>query len=304
MDPLTPALLLIVSLLIGVILQFVRAFPDNSYLVLNQYVIYVALPAVGLIHIPEIEIQADLLYPVASAWIIFFMAIILINLIGRWLKWTRQTIGCIILTGGLGNTLFIGYPVAEALFGQEGLSIALLMDQSGSFVIVSTLGVVVAGLYAAGKTQKRAMLRQVVTFPPFIVFILAILMNTAGISVDGMILDVLDVFAETLTPVALISVGMKLKFRQSGDILQPLFVGLTYKLLIAPAILYVIYVLLTGGEGVAVQASIIQAATPSNITGSILAATYGLNPRLASQMIGIGIPVSALTITLWYMFIT
>ncbi|MBP3193274.1 AEC family transporter [Natronogracilivirga saccharolytica] len=303
MDPLAPAFLLIASLLIGVILQFVKAFPDNSYLVLNQYVIYVALPAVGLIHIPEIEIQTDLLYPVASAWIIFFMAIVLINMAGRWLSWSRQTIGCIILTGGLGNTLFIGYPVAETLFGQEGLSMALLMDQSGSFVIVSTIGIAVAGIYAAGKTKKRALLRQVVTFPPFIVFILAIIMNIAGVTTGGIVLDVLDVFATTLAPVALISVGMQLKFRQRGYDLQPMSVGLIYKLLIAPAILFVIYVLITGGEGVAVQASIIQAATPPNITGSILATTYGLNPRLASQMVSVGIPVSVLTMAFWYVII-
>ena len=303
MDPLAPAFLLIASLLIGVILQFVKAFPDNSYLVLNQYVIYVALPAVGLIHIPEIEIQTDLLYPVASAWIIFFMAIVLINMAGRWLSWSRQTIGCIILTGGLGNTLFIGYPVAETLFGQEGLSMALLMDQSGSFVIVSTIGIAVAGIYAAGKTKKRALLRQVVTFPPFIVFILAIIMNIAGVTTGGIVLDVLDVFATTLAPVALISVGMQLKFRQGAHDLQPLSVGLIYKLLIAPAILYVIYVLITGGEGVAVKASIMQAATPSNITGSILASTYGLNPRLAFQMVSVGIPVSVLTMAFWYVII-
>ena len=303
MDPLAPAFLLIASLLIGVILQFVKAFPDNSYLVLNQYVIYVALPAVGLIHIPEIDIQTDLLYPVASAWIIFFMAIVLINMAGRWLSWSRQTIGCIILTGGLGNTLFIGYPVAETLFGQEGLSMALLMDQSGSFVIVSTIGIAVAGIYAAGKTKKRALLRQVVTFPPFIVFILAIIMNIAGVTTGGIVLDVLDVFATTLAPVALISVGMQLKFRQGAHDLQPLSVGLIYKLLIAPAILYVIYVLITGGEGVAVKASIMQAATPSNITGSILASTYGLNPRLAFQMVSVGIPVSVLTMAFWYVII-
>ncbi|WP_321540450.1 hypothetical protein [Flavobacterium piscinae] len=36
------------------------------------------------------------------------------------------------------------------------------------------------------------------------------------------------------------------------------------------------------------------------ITGAILASTYGLKPKLSSMMIGIGIPLSFLTLAFWY----
>ena len=36
------------------------------------------------------------------------------------------------------------------------------------------------------------------------------------------------------------------------------------------------------------------------ITGSILASTYGLKPKLSSMMVGFGIPISFLTLVFWF----
>jgi predicted permease len=47
--------------------------------------------------------------------------------------------GCLILTAGLGNTSFLGFPIIEALYGQEGMKTAILVDQPGTFVVLSTL---------------------------------------------------------------------------------------------------------------------------------------------------------------------
>jgi predicted permease len=55
--------------------------------------------------------------------------------------------GCLILTAGLGNTSFLGFPIIEALYGQEGMKTAILVDQPGTFVVLSTLGIIVATMY-------------------------------------------------------------------------------------------------------------------------------------------------------------
>ena len=49
-----------------------------------------------------------------------------------------------------------------------------------------------------------------------------------------------------------------------------------------------------------IKVVIMEAAMASNITASILAASYGLKPRLASMMIGYGIPISFITLAFWY----
>ncbi len=304
MEPLAAIALLAVSLLIGVAMQYIRVFPENTPAVLNQYLIYVALPALALIHIPRIEISMGLLFPVATSWIVFFVSILFVRLLAGPMGWDRKTEGCIILTAGLGNTAFVGYPVMEALYGPEGLQVALLVDQPGTFVITSTFGVIIASIYSSGKTRKRVILRKVLTFPPFIFFTLALAMNIAGVRADGAALSVLEQFAATLTPIALISVGLQIKPGAVGTNRSPLAMGLGYKLVFAPLILFVIYVMILRGEGLAVDGSIMMAAMPPMITGSVLAASYGLNPRLASLMVGIGIPLSALTLAGWYLFLS
>jgi len=36
------------------------------------------------------------------------------------------------------------------------------------------------------------------------------------------------------------------------------------------------------------------------ITGAILASNYGLKPKLSSMMVGVGIPLSFLSLAFWY----
>ncbi len=302
MEPLAAIALLVVSLIIGVVMQHISVFPDNTHVVLNQYLIYIALPALAMIHVPTIQIDKALLFPVATAWIVFLFAVWIIRLLAGWMRWSRQTAGCLILTAGLGNTAFVGFPVVEALYGAQGLQVALMVDQPGTFVVTVTLGVITATLYSTGRSRKRDIFKQVVTFPPFIIFVFAIALNLLDIQVTGATLGVLEQFAATLTPIALISVGLQLKFASAGSQFHPLFLGLIYKLVLAPFVIFVLYALLFGAEGLTLDVSIIMAAMPPMITGSILATTYGLNPRLASLMVGIGVPASAVTITLWYFF--
>lgn len=298
-----PIVLLAASLLIGMMLQRVRAIPANAHIVLNRYVIYVALPALALVHVPYIELHRELLFPVATAWILFLAAVPVVLLVVRIQGWSRQTTGCLILTAGLGNTAFLGYPVIEALYGAEGVQVALLVDQPGTFVVTSTLGIVVAGIYSEGRRRKRELARSVLTFPPFLVFIMALVMNLSGIGPEGVALGVLEQFAATLTPIALISIGLQLNFSGAAEQIRPLAFGLLYKMLLAPALIFLLYVWAFGGEGLLVRVSIMQAAMPPMITGSIIATTYGLNARLAALMAGVGVPVAVVTLAFWYLIL-
>jgi predicted permease len=43
-----------------------------------------------------------------------------------------------------------------------------------------------------------------------------------------------------------------------------------------------------------------QSAMAPMITASILASNYGLKPKLSSMMVGVGIPLSFLSLAFWY----
>lgn len=303
METAAPIALIFISLLIGMGMRKLKDFPDNAHIVLNRYLIYIALPALGLLYIPEIEIQAELVFPVASSWIIFLCSVLFVQLMERWCQWSRETTGCLILTAGLGNTAFVGFPVIEALYGAEGIKVALLVVLPGTFVITSTLAVIVGSIYSNENPRKRVLFWQIVTYPPFIAFMAAVAINISGFGLPGILIGVLEHLAATLTPIALISVGLQLSLRKIGLNLKPLLLGLSYKLFLAPFLLLALFVWLFGGRGMEVDVSILQAAMPPMVTGAILATSFGLNPRLAALMVGTGTLLSTVTITLWYLFL-
>ena len=101
---------------------------------------------------------------------------------------------------------------------------------------------------------------------------------------------------------ALISVGLQLRWDAITGELRYLSVGLFYKLLLAPGLIFSLY-LLFGVEKKIFNISVIEAGMAPMITSSILAMTHGLRPKLAGVMLGVGVPLSFLTLSFWYWLI-
>ncbi|MDI1317227.1 AEC family transporter [Flavobacterium sp.] len=293
-------LLIFICLLVGLGMQRVPAFPKNGYLALNQFIIYVALPGLALFYIPKISISASLLYPLGVAWIGFGLSFLFFYCIGKRFGWPKRLIGCLIITAGLGNTSFVGFPIIQALYGDEGLKTAIIVDQPGTFVVMATLGIITAGIFSKGKSSSTEIIRKILIFPPFLAFVIALLMNLLKVDFTEYFQTVFQKLGTTITPVALVSVGLQLKIDKRSQHWKFLRLGLLFKLIITPAIFLIVYKIILGGKGIAVDISVMESAMAPMITGAILASSYGLKPKLSSMMVGIGIPLSFITLAFWY----
>jgi predicted permease len=293
-------IIIFVFLLLGIVLQRVKQFPANSYKLINKIVINVCLPALSLYYIPKIHWNNQLLYPVGVAWIGFVISFFLFRFLGNKYGWSKKLTGCLILTAGLSNTSFLGFPIIEALYGEEGMKTAILVDQPGSFVVLSTLGIFVATLYSTGKPKGVLIAKKIMLFPPFITFIIACFMNLLHFDFQDGIQFILQKTGSGVTPLALLSVGLQLRFDSRSQHWRFLGLGLLYKLILTPAIIYLLYVVVLNQHSEVIQVSIMESAMAPMITGCILASTYGLKPRLCSMMIGFGIPLSFVTLAFWY----
>ena len=293
-------ILLFLCMIIGVALQFAKAFPTNTHVVLNQFVIYISLPALALYYIPKIQINQQLLFPLGIAWIGFLLSFLLFTMLGRIFGWSKKLIGCLILLGGLGNTSFVGFPVIEALYGKTGLQTAIIVDQPGSFMVMATLGIIVAALYSRGKPDPKTIILKIVSFPPFIAFFFAIVMNVLRFDFVSDMQSVFQKLGNTVTPIALVAVGLQLKFDRRSKHYGFLALGLFFKLIITPAFFYVFYRLLLKQDNLQIDISILESAMAPMITASVIATSNGLKPKLSTMMIGIGIPLSFVTLAFWY----
>lgn len=293
-------LLIFICLTLGFFFQKSEDFPPFAYKSLNQFVIYVSLPAMALYYIPKIQMGSQLLFPLGVAWIGFLMSYLFFSSMGRWFGWSRKLTGCLMLTAGLGNTSFLGFPIIQALYGEKGVQTAIIVDQPGTFVVMATFGILTATVYAKGTPNLQTIGRKILFFPPFIAFSFGCLMILLQKDFSAELQSVFQKLGSTVTPVALIAVGLQLKIEKRSKHWRFLFLGLAYKLLLTPAIFFVLYRIVFGARGLTVDVSIMESAMAPMITSAILASSYGLKPKLSSMMIGVGIPLSFVTLAFWY----
>ncbi len=239
--------------------------------------------------------------PVIMAWLTFFLSLVCINFLAKKFNWTPATTGALVLTAGLGNTSFVGFPLLEALIGPEAIPIGILVDQPGSFLVLPTFGLIAAAFYSGQNVSSSTIVKRVFSFPPFIALIVSILWAKTGLIGYSFFSGAFEKISATLIPLALFSVGfnLKLDWKLIRKRLLPLSIGLIFKLIFIPIFFSFFYLKLLKLDGLEAQVIILESAMATMITSAIVAAEYHLDTELANLMVGISIPLSFITVPLW-----
>jgi predicted permease len=286
-------------LLIGVLIRRIPRFHEETGNVLNMFVIYVSLPALVLLKIPELEFSGELLVPALMPWVMLALTAGAILLLARMFGWSRPIVGSLLLLVPLGNTSFLGIPMVKAFLGDPAVSYALIYDQLGSFLGLATYGTVILAVYGgtSDRPSWRDVAEKIITFPPFIALIMAVLLRS--IIYPPVILSILQSLAATLVPVVMIAVGYQLTIRISREALGPLGAGLFLKLVAAPLVALWLCKLF-GFEGEAARVSIFEAGMPPMVSAGALAIMAGLSPPLTAALVGLGIILSFVTLPILF----
>jgi predicted permease len=294
-------ILLFSCLTLGNILRVTGRIPENTHVGLNAFIVNVSLPALTLVQIHAVRLQSSLAFAVLMPWLLFAMGALIFGTIGHLFKLPKTTTGALIVAGSLGNTSFVGLPMIESFYGAADMPIGIIIDQLGSYLVLSTLGIFVICLYTEGAVAPREIVRRILTFPPLIALAVAIVLMP--VEYPSWLTSCLTRLGGTLAPLALVSVGLQLRLGALRGNQGLLAVGLGYKLLLAPMIIAVTYFGLLGLEGRTMQVTLFEAGMAPMIGGSIVAIQYGLNASLITLMVGIGTGVSFLTLPgWWYVF--
>jgi predicted permease len=192
----------------------------------------------------------------------------------------------------------VGLPLIEAYFGKEFLGIGIILDQLGTFLALGTVGVLFA-FYAKSDTWNFSeMGKMVFYFPPSQALAIAFL---SKIFIYPEWLDnILLRLGDTLTPIALVSIGMQLKISDIRIEAKSILLGLTYKLLLAPLIIFLIYIFSLNTRSDHLNVIVFESGMGPMVTGTIIAIENELNERLASVILGVGILVSILSTNVLY----
>ena len=292
-------ILLVACFIIGMLLRRSGRLPVNAHAALNGFVIHISLPALTLLYVHELRLDLGLLVPVAMAWIMFGAGFLLFHLLGRLLSWPAETVGALVLTGSLANTSFIGLPMIETYYGPQGLGLGILIDQMGTYLVLSTLGLLVAAMYGHGAgISVRSVTRRLLSFAPFLALVAAVLL--IPVTYPPWLDVLLRRLGATLVPLALVSVGYQIQWSAVRGKLRELGLGLAFKLVAGPALIALLFAGLLGARGEMIQITIFEAAMAPQIGAAIVAVDHDLDPALVTLMVGVGIPLSFLTLPLWW----
>jgi predicted permease len=269
----------------------------SAALLLNRYVVYVALPALILVYLPGIRLDTALILPEASAWGIYAVSVGIILLSSRLAGWSPGITGALLFTAPLGNTSFLGVPMTLAFYGREGLPTTLIYDQIGSFLILSTAGIFLLSLYSGNRFSLRKALLRMIRFPAFIALIAALFLEAPFSGIPGTLLSGL---AATLSPAAMIAVGLQLRLRFPRHERAPFLFALGLKLLLAPLLLLLIFRLL-GLTDLTAKVSVFEAAMAPMVSSSTLAILAGLEAEFVASVLGYGILTGFITVPIiWW----
>ncbi|HEX7481146.1 MAG TPA: AEC family transporter [Polyangiales bacterium] len=290
--------ILLTLLTLGYVCARLSVFADNAAETLNRFVIYVSLPALVLQLVPKLRWEPGLYILVLTPWLLLAVGACLVWLAARACGWSRQVLGALLLCVPLGNTSFLGFPLLTAILGPDSVRLAVLFDQLGSFLIVSTYGLLVLARFSGGQTPSLGVVAQrVLKFPPFLSLAAGLALGWTGWSYPAPVTALLARVGDTLVPLAMFAVGLKLQLRPPRQ-WGALGFGLAVKLVVLPLVALVL-VRLLGTPALPAEVAVLEAGMPTMITAGALAMLAGLAPELAAALVGYGIVLSLATVPAW-----
>ena len=293
--------MLCICFLIGIALRWLHLVPEGTHAGINAFIINVSLPAVILAQIHTVSYRPSMAVAAIMPWVLFTVGALIFGLLGWMLRLPKRTTGALIVMGGLGNTSFIGLPMIKSFYGTQWMPVGIIVDQLGTYLVLSTVGILVICFCAEGAVTRREMAKRILTFPPLIALVLAGVL--LPVSYPAWLSSTLLRLGNTLAPLALVSVGLQLRLVALRGNYRLLAAGLGFKLLLAPAIVAALFLGVLGLRGPTTDVTLFEAGMAPQIGGSIVAIQYGLDAKLITLMVGVGTVLSFATLPgWWYMF--
>jgi len=295
--------LLLVALVAGLLLQRLRSqerLRDLIWIFSFWVVIPVLVFATFLSFPLDRKLGVAVAAVIASTWTLLLLS----HLYARLVTPERDEQGALTLAGAVGNTGFIGYPLAQLVFGHQGLSQAVVYDQLSFGVPMSSLSVVVGRLFGrrAVDAEGRSRLAAVLLNPPLWALAAALLLRGIGVHIPH-IHSVENAAAAVVGPMGFLMLGISLPLEQvEYELLEVARAtgAIALKIGAGPLILFVL--------GRAIGAHIpptfyLLAAMPPAFHLLTIARVYDMRPALMRLMVVAGtIPVIVAVVVGSYVF--
>ena len=267
---------------------------------LNKLLINFFIPILTLRYLPEIQFSENHIWLIVSPWVIYIGSILFFEMVNIVKPIPRKTRAVLIMTSGIGSISFAGFPIFELLYGQEGLAMGIVLSLAGTFVVCNTLGVFTGFWFAQKQTDFLKLIKDIFVFPPFLAMLVSFALLGFGYRHSETTGEILAFLGKPFSFLALFTIGIGIKTEALKENRYYFLLGQTYKLILAPSLLFAILYFVGEYQSTLAKVCILGAGLGSMNTIAIVAANLKLTPDLAFLMPGLGIPLSMTTVFLIY----
>ena len=199
---------IIVMILIGALSKKIGLLKENDVETLNNIVLNIALPCMifNALYTADVSLLPRLsiltVYMLITSLIVGVLTYLLLNFLG----WDRKKIWSLVIVVVLGNTGFLGYPITQGIFGNEGMIRAVFCDISTSIIFV-VLSFILILIFDG---EIKVAIRKILTFVPLWSIILGIAFNIVNLPITSVGSTVVTYLAGATIPLIMLSLGLSL----------------------------------------------------------------------------------------------
>jgi malonate transporter and related proteins len=273
---------------------------DNVADALSEFVFIVAIP------ILLFRTLATAPWPESQPWFYwaaYFGALALIWVLAtllakRIFSLSGQDVPLAAFTAAQSNTVFVGIPLVLNAFGDRG-SVPLFLLLAIHLPITMTAATLLVENKGFGLRQSFDMLMKLVAHPILIGIFAGLAFRLSGLPMPAPMATATKLMADAAAPTALFALGMTLRRYGLGEPLGLVTLISGLKLMVHPALVYVLAFHVLPMPPVWAAVAVLFAACPCGVNAYLLAQRYHRGVALSSGAIALSTGLAVVTASFW-----
>ena len=215
-----------------------------------------------------------------------------------WVPEGRRGMWCCCAT--FCNNGFMGFPVALALFGEEGLALTVMLSIPFNFLLYS-LGAKMVCMDRSGDTPGQGLSWGKAVFNAInLSMAIGLALYLTQIQLPQAILSPIQYLSDATTPLSMIVTGMNLSQGKMTDVLRDrdAFTASGARLLAFPLVAWALMLLVPGLDKLVIGAALINLAMPAPAAATFIGEEHGGCTQLAARIVFLSSLLCLVTIPL------
>ncbi|MDH5858393.1 AEC family transporter [Lampropedia aestuarii] len=276
--------------------------PEGLFPALEWFSFYVAFPALLFLNTAQLTIDASALESLTLLVTLPMAAVLLLCLLG--LRIARQfpdPARSSVIQGATRPSTYFGLAVAGLVF-TDHIAGLIMLTLAIALPLVNVVAVVALSWWSGKKVTARSVLRNLVRNPIIVATVAGALYNATDLPIWTPLATALGILGNVALGLGLLCVGGGLVFRLEGARPVAILVTNTMKLMVLPALTWLLCQLLNVEPSTTIAACF-YASLPTAPNAYIMARQMGGDARLMATLITTQTLLTIISLPLWMMWL-